>query len=421
MTLQLQRIRDLMAFDNIAAAERLLGELPQRVIEAHTTELGTIQIRIAARRGTLPDLLTRFERDPEHSATVEILKAAAAELRDAKDDPNANRVLEFLYTRELANRNFTSPNFLGLAEVRLAANDLPAALELLRRMNLMTGAPFELLNDSGSLLWRTGHPREASLYYDQLVKVQPWDPSNRLTAALVRLETGDRTAVNTLAGVAKDPGAKYATRVEAAQAIRKAGGMDALNSGTPELDLIAGTATISEAQASQPFYIPARLLAAAQTSDAASRFRLLSAAVSIAPAASGRPRLQLFRAAAESKRWFLANSLIDEDMTPEVLPSLVQVKIQIGDPNAALQYQIQLAARLTGEPKASLERTIAAAQADAERRAQNEARRPIIGDSVVPDRVVRPRLAAEPIAMNLKGLRASSRISRATATQGAAQ
>lgn len=391
VSLQLQRIHDLVARGNMASAERLLAELPAPVVDSHTSELATIQIRIAAKRGALGDLLSRYQRDTEHAPSAEILTGAATELRESKDEANANRVLEYLYTRELAKQNFTGPNFLGLAEVKLATNDLVAALELLRRMNLMVGAPFELLNDSGSLLWRTGHRKEAAEYFDQLVKVQPWQPQHRLNAALVKLEGGDTSVMAELSAIAANPAATYASRVEAAQAIRKAGGVNSLNSGTPEIDLIAGKAPITEAQASQPFYIPSRLLAAAATRDPATRLRLLSAAVSIAPTAPNR--LLLFRSALETKRWFFANSLIDEGaFDDEQLRQIIEVKSQIGDRPSALHYQTQLALRLTGEPKAAIERAIIAQTSDEDRRNQNEARRPVISETLMPDRVVRPRL-----------------------------
>jgi hypothetical protein len=254
------------------------------------------------------------------------------------------------------------------------------------------GAPFELLGDSASLLRRTGHRKEAVGYFDQLVKVEPWDPEHRLNAALVKLEDGDAGMVAELSAIARNPVATYATRVEAAQAIRKAGGVEGLNPGTGELDLIAGKSPIAEAQASQPFYIPARLLAARETGDPAVRFRLLSAAVSIATTA----RLELFRAAVETKRWFLANSLIEGgnfEAGEELLPSLAEVKRQTGDEPAALQYQEQLVALLADGPrKTELERTIAARRAEIERRNLNDARRPLIGEALLPDRIVRPGL-----------------------------
>ena len=391
VSLQLQRIHDLVARNNVTSAERLLAELPAQVVDSHTAELATIQIRIAAKRGTLGDLLSRYQRDTDHAPSAEILTVSATELRESKDEANAKRVLEYLYTRELANQHFTGPNFLGLAEIKLANNDLAAALELLRRLNLMVDAPFELLNDSGSLLWRTGHHKEAAEYFDQLVKVQPWQPQHRLNAALAKLQGGDTSVMAELSAIAANPEAAYATRVEAAQAIRKASGVDGLNSGALEIDLIAGKAPITETQASRPYYVDSRLMAAAATRDPAARFRLLSAAVSIAPTAP--IRLLLFRSAVETKRWFLANSLIEEGtFNDEQLRQIIEVEIQIGDRPSALQYQTQLASRLTGEPKATVERAIMAQTSAEERRNQNEARRPVISEALMPDRVVRPRL-----------------------------
>jgi Tfp pilus assembly protein PilF len=390
VNLQLQRIRDAMTHGNMATAERLLQELPAKILETYTTELAAIQIRISARRGTLSELLAKYQRDPQHSPTADILQKAATELREAKDEKNANVVLEFLYNRELANRNFTGPNFLGLAEVKLANNDLPAALELLRRMNLMVGAPFELLNDSGNLLWRTGHLNEAAQYFEQLVKVQPWEPAYRLSLARVKHDS-----VDVFAAIAKDSVAPYATRVEAATQIHKAGGLDGLNSGAPELDLIAGKPLVTETQANQPFYLPLRLMVAAATKDPAVRFRLLAAAVSSSPNGPGQPRLQLLLSAVETKRWFLANSLIEDGVTdPSLLRSLIEVKRQVGEPAAVIQYQTQLAALLPdGDAKRTLEAAVKAQEQESTRRTENDARMPVISEALQPDRIVKPRLA----------------------------
>ena len=389
--LQLQRIGDATMRGNIAMAERLMQELPAQVVESHTAELAVMQIRIAAKRGTLNELLARYQRDPAHAPADQVLTGAATQLRnqDEKDEANANRVLEYWYTRELANRTFTTPNFLGLAEVKLANNDLPAALELLRRMNLMVGAPFELLNDSASLLARMGHAKEAAVYFDQLVQVQPWEPLHRLHAAL----TKPGAAVVELSAIVKNPAATYATRVEAARALRKAGGVDALASGVAELDLIAGKGPLSEAQVSKPFYVASRLLAAEMANDAAVRFRLLSAAVSIAPQAGGRPRVRLFSAAVETRRWWLANSLLDEngfDNDAELLRRVIEVKEHVGESPEI--WQQKLSALLKDPQKADLKRVMVAQAAEVERRNQNELRRPVVSEAMMPDRVVRPRI-----------------------------
>ena len=383
---QMRRLQDSMARGNIAAADRLLRQLPAAVLESNRTKVAGFRIRIAAKQGTLSQLLAQFDQDPAHALASEALSAAAADLRAANDEASANRVLEYLYGRELTNRNFTGPNFLGLAAVKLANNDLPTALDLLRRMNLTVGVPFEWLNESAQLLWRTGHRKEAGEYFDQLVKVQPWEPAHRLHAAQAKPET----AMLDLAAVAKNPQATYAIRVEAAQELRKAGGLEALASGAPELDLIAGKTPITEPQASQPFYLASRLLASENVTPAA-RFRLLSAAVSTAPSPVLRTRL--FRSAFELKRWSLANALIEDvDNDVGLLRSYAEVKLQLGDVPGALQFQTKLSAGLTGPAKAEMDRLIASENADLARLATNEARRPVIAEPILPDRVVRPRL-----------------------------
>jgi tetratricopeptide (TPR) repeat protein len=379
----------------MAKADAQFKALLAAVVDAHVSELGTISILLAAKRGALEELLTRYDRDRVHSPSGETLQKAATELREAKDEASANRVLEFLYSRELAARNFTAANFLGFAEVKLSKGDLNGALELLRRMNLMVGQPFELLNESGMLLWRSGHRKEAAEYFEQLVKVQPWEPEARMNLALVR-EAG----ASEFAAIAQNPVANYETRVRAAMEIRKAGGIENLKSGSAELDVIAGKSAITEAQASQPFFVKARMLAAESTSDAAARFRLLSAAVSISPAV---PRYALFRASVALKRWHFANALQDgsnfdsgltEAQRIELLRSLAEVKRQVGDSETAFKYLDQLLPLLAGEQQAQVEKEIATERARDAARAWNEAHRPVISESLVPDRIVMPRVAA---------------------------
>jgi hypothetical protein len=86
---------------------------------------------------------------------------AATTLRQAGDLPSARRIMEFIYTRQLDREELARPVFLGLAEIRVQQGNVPAALELLHRLTLVVGEPFENLAASGALLERLNRPAEA--------------------------------------------------------------------------------------------------------------------------------------------------------------------------------------------------------------------------------------------------------------------
>ena len=79
----------------------------------------SVEIRLAARTGTLAALLERYRSNPGTAPTAEILQRGAVDLRRDGDEASARLVLEFLYVRELGAGRLTAANFLGLAEVQL--------------------------------------------------------------------------------------------------------------------------------------------------------------------------------------------------------------------------------------------------------------------------------------------------------------
>ena len=54
--------------------------------------------------------------------------AAAQELFEAGDNRSARKILEFVFAREIDGHQLVAANFLGLAEVRIAAGDTAAAI-----------------------------------------------------------------------------------------------------------------------------------------------------------------------------------------------------------------------------------------------------------------------------------------------------
>ena len=114
----------------------------------------------------------------------------------------------------------TSANFLGLAEIRIAAGDTPGAVDLLRRLVVVVGNPFENLDPAAALLEKTGHYAEAIEFLDQLVKASPWEPAYRLRLAKAKVAAGQDvdSAQKALTAIASGPDVAYAVRTQAALA-----------------------------------------------------------------------------------------------------------------------------------------------------------------------------------------------------------
>src|SRR5207244_13166713 len=96
--------------------------------------------------GNMDSTIGGYRTDlPQTAPASEILRAAARQLFEAGDKQSARKLLEFVFARELDEHKLVAANFLGLAEIRIAAGDTPAAVELLRRLVVAVGNPFENL------------------------------------------------------------------------------------------------------------------------------------------------------------------------------------------------------------------------------------------------------------------------------------
>jgi hypothetical protein len=214
--------------------------------------------------------------------------------------PAARKILELLFTEEIAAHQLSSANMLGLAEIRLQDGDTAGAMELLRRLVLVVGRPFENLEPAAGLLARNGHHSEAVEFLAQLVKAEPWNQNARLRSAQEQIAAAqDAGAARTLAAaVAADSGAVYADRLTAAAMLSGSGP----SLGSRELDFLAyGTGG-----ADGPYFYAARLSAAGKAAPEAAA-RLLQNAVADAPAKEAA-RVPLFYALAALKQDRLAIS-----------------------------------------------------------------------------------------------------------------
>ena len=224
---RVQRIRSLVDTRQTARAEELLRALLESARLAHDAEVTAIETRIAAATLALDVLLDGYARDESRPVNLGALRNAATAIGQAGDRVSARRIMEFVYTRQLDREELARPVFLGLAEIRVQQGNVPGALELLRRLTLVVGEPFEYLAAAGALLERLNRPVEALEFRRAHVQAVPWDAAAQI--ALSRTEIAAAVeraaALDRLARVAESTKERYAVRVEAARAWASAGGV----------------------------------------------------------------------------------------------------------------------------------------------------------------------------------------------------
>jgi hypothetical protein len=274
---QFAQARDLLA--RVPAQMRLSGDWLPAVLA------------VAEADGTLNQLLGDWQKPGSQAPALGDLQTAAAHL----DDAGKRCAMRFVYERSLAARDFSTPNFLGLAAIELDEGNANGALELLQRMTLVSGNVDADTEAAAHLLEDRQKPAEAIPFLRSLVEAAPWNAGYRvrLGAALLVVNGADPEALGLLQAAAADPKALYADRIAAARALK---GHDAAVSGSGELQLIAQAACPSAADAAKPFFIAARAAAASCASDAKTRERLLREALAIAPS-DGAVRLDYLWAA----------------------------------------------------------------------------------------------------------------------------
>jgi len=360
--------------ENQRAAELIRG-LPESA-RKEKPEIFGLELRIADRTGTLKDLLARYQGAVEALRTSMQLEA----------------VREYVYSHELKAGNLDAANFLGLAEIRLAQKDSAEALALMRRMTLVSGAPFTTLDSAAALLEKTGHAAEAAEFLSTLVKAEPWNWDARGRLASVRGSIPDLTAV------AKSSDAPYDTRVAAARAIRRLKG--APLAGT-EPELVALSSQLGDVD--KPYWVAARIDAGGE--------KALAAAIAIDPKT---PKLPLFRAAVAARHDAFAIAIArqmapyiseETEFTPwaadgflnamseadrvEIARGLGGANQRIGDlRESALFYQI--AQKI--QPNGATAGALVAVRVQIDVNAKNDARRPVVTDHLDQDRLVHARV-----------------------------
>lgn len=297
-TWQVRWIRHLVRSKQYAAAQAALSSLPQETKDAQSSALVPLDLQAAAQLGTLDSILASYKTSPERAPAPDVLRTAARQLFEAGEKQSAGKILEMVFANEIAEHRLVAANFLGLADIRLASGDTAGALDLLRRLVVAVGSPFENLDPAAALLEKTGHNTEAVEFLEQLVKSAPWDASYRLRLAKARLAAGQdqASALEALSSIAISTSVSYDWRLKAAAAL---GRQSHPNLGSDELNLLAGGGTISSVAADKLYFYDGRMKAAEQTSDLPTKMQLLSHCVIDFPRRNAS-RVPLFEAAIQT-------------------------------------------------------------------------------------------------------------------------
>jgi predicted Zn-dependent protease len=444
---QVRWVEYLIRSKQFSPAADYIAALPHETRKSNAAALTPLELQAAAQLGTLDAKLAAYRSDPEVAPASEDLRSAARRILDAGDKLSARKILEFVFARELDEHKLAAPNFLGLAEIRIPSGDMPGALELLRRLVIAVGNPYENLSSASALLEKTGHNAEAIEFLNQLIKSAPWEPAYRLRLAKAEIAANQDAgaALDALAKIAAAPESPYGVRVEAATAL--SGSRPAADLGSAELKLLAADPrAVTALAADQSFFYEVRLRGAENTSDLQVKMQLLGHALAETPARDDA-RIPIFRAAVaahsdefafaalgqiaatlrqqagrrasgesaedeETLRSDESDSADQEAQTPfysvaKLSPAQVaQLAFEIGvlldrrgRLNDAVPY-LALAQKL--EKNAARRKEVAVRIADVRARLRrqqtNLARQPILHQPLEQDRVVRPRILARAAA-----------------------
>jgi tetratricopeptide (TPR) repeat protein len=433
-------IRYLVTTKRYADAAVAIAALPQENRAAENNALVPLELRVAAQLGTLDAKLASYRTGPQSAPSAELLRTAARQLFEAGDKQSARKILELVFAREIGEHKLVAANFLGLAEIRLAAGDSSGALDLLHRLVVAVGSPFENLDPAAALLEKTGHNTEAIEFLEQLVKSAPWDSSYRLRLAKAKLAAGSDAAValDALSAIASTPASTYDLRLKAAASLT---GTFSRDLGSGELKLLAaGKSALTAVAADKFYYYEARVRAAENTADPQIKIQLLSHCGIDFPRRESA-RVPLFEAAtsAESDNYALAiieplfqtqyfrsdvsqapneeeqivSSGEDEDESgndssdlysgeelsraqrARVSKLIADTMARVGRfPDALSYYQTARNLETSTENRKQLSRKIADMKSILRIQHQNAARQPLLHEALEQDRVVQPKLLA---------------------------
>ena len=202
-----------------ARAEALLPTLrPPAVTAASPTAtrnatLDRVRLRLAARAGRLPALLESYRTAPDTQPELPTLAEVAATLA-ANDPPDASDsalLREFIFEQKQSSHTLLPIDFLALAQARLAVNDVPGAVDVLRRLTLEPGAaddpdadPYANTDSAAMLLENTHHAADAVPLLQRLTQAVPWNAGYKLRLGQAQLAAGQQAGAAGLLAVAQE-------------------------------------------------------------------------------------------------------------------------------------------------------------------------------------------------------------------------
>lgn len=238
------------------------------------------EIRLAETDKSLPQLIAQWKSAGASAPEPATLRNVAAGL-----SPSAkNEVMAYVYEQALAALDFSAPNFLGLAEIRLENSDTAGAMQLLHRMVLVSGDVYNDMDSAAALLEKHQHQSEAMQFLQPLSQASPWSAPYKVRLAKATLAVTPHSAdsLTVLRSIAADPDAEYGQRAAAARVL-KGEAQETSPGVNTELSLLAQSACPTPQQASQSLFVRARVTAAECATNDSLKESLLRPALADAP------------------------------------------------------------------------------------------------------------------------------------------
>lgn len=262
-----------------AEARAVLSQVP--AAQQNSAQWLPFLLQLADADGSLAQLLSSWKKLPATGPADNDLRNSTAAL-----SPQANRaVRRFVYENALDRRELTAVNFLGLAAIDLDENKTTEAVQLLKRLTLVSENIYADTDAAAHLLEQRTKPSEALQFLKPLADASPWNSEYKVRLAKVMLAVNPRetNALATLKSVVADPEADYKDRVAAAAALK---GQNLRAGVSDELKLLAQSSCPSPLAASKPLFVQARVASAACAASAKTKEQLLGDALATSPGAA---------------------------------------------------------------------------------------------------------------------------------------